>query len=172
MDIDRICSVCPEEAPMFCKMCSLHYCPDHLCLHLNVAWESNTWTRRNNSDSEGCGESNYRTEDDLDFEPPIQAAPKSILSYTETELQAQYNFYLSQARRIRVELERRCLPLEGAAQSKQKRPVSWERRECNKHKPRKAVPKSATHAVELLLNQMRLGGIRADQVIKGIEIAQ
>src|SRR5271155_3620054 len=166
MDIDRICSVCPEEAPMFCKMCSLHYCPDHLCLHLNVAWESNTWTRRNNSDS-STSRIPIKT-DVLDEGVAISLAPKSILSYTEAELQAQYNFYLSQARRIRVELERRCLPLASPAESKQKRPVSWERRECNKHKPRKAVPKSATHAVELLLNQMRLGGIRAEQVIQGI----
>src|SRR5271155_4893769 len=171
MDIDRICSVCLEEAPMFCKMCSLHYCPDHLCLHLNVAWESNTWTRRNNSDSEGSRilyNDGVDAQSYEDSEPTIQAAPKSILSYTETELQAQYNFYLSQARRIRIELERRCLPLASPAEGKQKRPVSWERRECNKHKPRKAVPKSATHAVELLLNQMRLGGIRAEQVIQGI----
>src|SRR5271163_1492177 len=181
MDIDRICSVCPEEAPMFCRMCNLHYCPDHLCLHLNVAWETNTWTRRNNSDSEaaepdsegsGVFQQVHRERSYENSAATIQAATKSILSYTETELQAQYNFYLSQARRIRVELERRCLPLASPAESKQKRPVSWERRECNKHKPRKAVPKSATHAVELLLNQMRLGGIRADQVIKGIEIAQ
>src|SRR5271155_705656 len=141
MDIDRICSVCPEEAPMFCKMCSLHYCPDHLCLHLNVAWETNTWTRRNNSDSDssrGLAESGLQTE--YEVRDVLQAAPKSILSYTETELQAQYNFYLSQARRIRVELERRCLPLAGASESKQKRKVPWNPLQHNKHKPRKAVP--------------------------------
>ena len=164
---------------MFCKMCNLHYCPDHLCLHLNVAWESNTWTKRNSDDNQGIGQGissntlrEQYDEPNIDRGIEIQIAPRSILSYTETELQAQYNFYLSQARRIRVELERRCLPLAGAPEGKQKRPVSWERRECNKHKPRKTVPKSAAHAVELLLNQMRLGGIRVDQVIKGIEIAQ
>src|SRR5271154_6244896 len=143
MEIERICSVCPEEAPMFCRMCNLHYCPDHLCLHLNVAWETNTWTRRNNSDSGGVRTpvlSGHEFDDaGRDY---IQDAPKSILSYTEAELQAQYNFYLSQARRIRVELERRCLPLAGASESKQKRPVPWEQRNQHKHKPRKTVPKS------------------------------
>src|SRR5271154_585916 len=134
MDIDRICSVCPEEAPMFCKMCSLHYCPDHLCLHLNVAWESNTWTRRNNSDSEGCGRAEQSNEPDRNYEEPtIPTAPRTILSYTEAELQAQYNFYLSQARRIRVELERRCLPLPGASDGKQKLPLPWEKRNQHKH---------------------------------------
>jgi hypothetical protein len=172
MDVERECSVCREEAPMFCRMCSLHYCPDHLCLHLNVAWETNTWTRRNDagnirneriSAGKTYGDEPRREVQDA-LSHPIPNTPKSLPAYTEAELQAQYNFYLSQARRIRVELERRCLSAEGASQSKQKLPYAWEQEQRNKPKYRKTLPKSATYAVGLLLNQMRAGTLRPDQI--------
>src|SRR5271163_2377981 len=174
MDIDRVCSVCPEEAPMFCRMCNLHYCPDHLCLHLNVAWENNTWTSRNNNDSEGSGTRSEvcHVQSDNSSRDTIPHAPKSILSYTEAELQSQYNFYLSQARRIRVELERRCLPLAGTPQSTQKRTIPRSCAQYNKPKHRPAVPKSATHAVELLLSRMRAGTLSATDIQQGIAVAQ
>jgi hypothetical protein len=177
LDVDRKCSVCLEEAPMFCRMCNLHYCPDHLCLHLNVAWEENTWTRRNSSeqhdnDSSRIRESLHGTTYDEDTGFEVQATPKPLPAYTEAQLQAQYNFYLSQARRIRIELERRCLPLSGAEEGAQKRPVSWERLHSDKRKPRKTLPKSTTYAVELLLNRLRSGALSLEDIRTGIGIAQ
>ena len=158
---------------MFCRMCNLHYCPDHLYLHLNVAWETNTWTRRNNSDSEGVRTPVLSGHEFADVGGDyIQTAPKSILSYTEPELQAQYNFYLSQARRIRVELERRCLPLSGAPESGSKRTIPRSCAQYNKPKPRPTVPKSVTHAVELLLSGLRAGVLSTEAIKQGIELAQ
>jgi len=167
---------------MFCRMCNLHYCPDHLCLHLNVAWETNTWTSRNNNDGERLRNSDdsakreyvdvQSSQWDEDSEPSIPNTPKSILTYTEPQLQAQYNFYLSQARRIRVELERRCLPLAGTPQSRPERTIPRNCTQYNKPKRRSTVPKSATYAVELLLNRIRAGTLSAEAIQQGIAVAQ
>lgn len=180
MEIDRYCSVCNSEAPMFCRMCSTHYCPDHLCLHLNVAWETNTWTRRNSSEQgykaeledECSGGGEVAESSVLDERVEIPNTAKSLLSYSEAELQAQYHFYTSQARRIRIELERRSLPSTGAEACKQRQYVPPKRAQLASQHRRKVLPKSATYHVELLLSRLRLGQISAGQIAAGIEIAQ
>lgn len=177
MEVDRECSVCQEEAPMFCRMCNLHYCPDHLCLHLNVAWETNTWTKRNSNDSERIRntddthiqeyvdvQSEQRNEEGCDL---LQNPPKSILSYTETQLQEQYNFYLSQARRIRTELERRAVSLAGAPSGEEFK-NSWQIPHIPKPKSKRGLGKSATSNFELLLDKLRAGHISYEQIVTGI----
>ncbi len=175
MEVERICSVCAEEAPMFCRLCNLHYCPDHLCLHLNVAWETNTWTKRNNNDSQGSRIPEKYAEaesSDCEFEhrerDAIPNTPKSLLSYTEAQLQAQYNFYLSQARRIRTELERRAVFIASVETSERRSNGSFAGIQHTHNKPRRNLPRSATYAYEFLLDKLRQGHISADQVTKGI----
>lgn len=183
MEVERNCSVCQEEAPMFCRLCSTSYCPDHLCLHLNVAWETNTWTKRNSNDSEGTRESdipksNSRNDASLDInsinstyletKTDLPNPPKSILTYTEAQLQEQYNFYLSQARRIRTELERRAISLSGTSASGRDFHASFERHEPIRKKSNHKLPKSATYAYELLLGKLRSGHISVEQVAIGI----
>src|ERR1700690_1791150 len=123
MQVERTCITCNEEELMFCRMCNTHQCTEHLCLHLNVAWEGNSWTKRHERDYENKrSESHYSSENYDEYEddvgeqpaessaaPEIPSAPKPLCAYSEAQLREQYTFYTSQARRIRIELERRSV---------------------------------------------------------------
>lgn len=169
MEIDRYCCVCNEDASYFCRMCATHQCAQHLCLHLNVAWETNTWTRRNSNDDTGVREVCECDGicDDGDFSRDIlPSTPKPLPAYTETELQSQYKFYLTQARRIRTELERRAVSLESPEESASRELLSQRSR---KHSPRayvreRVLQRSISKHVEVLLSNLRSGNIKVEQI--------
>ena len=173
MDIDRFCNVCKEDASYFCRMCSLHFCSEHLCLHLNVAWEANSWTHRN---TENYDEDNGVREDGNDrFEQcldesisrtDIQNNAKPLPAYTEAELQSQYKFYLSQARRIRTELERRAISLESPEEREQRESNALKIR-SNKpfiQKKSRTVSKSISSHIGVLLHSLRHGNISLEYI--------
>lgn len=182
METDRECVVCKEDASYFCRMCSLHFCSEHLCLHLNVAWETNTWTHRN---TENYDEDIQEEKQDVDNrrngilgsdsglrnilpdgDYVLQNTPKPLPAYSESELQAQYKFYLSQARRIRTELERRAISLESPEEREQRQLLS---RRTPYDKPRRirdarVLPKSLSKHIEVLLSGIGNGSISLEYI--------
>jgi len=178
MDIDRECSVCKELASYFCRMCSAHYCAEHLCLHLSVAWESNTWTNRNKGEWD---ESTDVRENERSDSPTVYSqekavrdllphTPKLVGTYTETQLQASYQFYLSQARRVRTELERRAVLIEGALPRESKSVISFSRGNGSRSR-RKTFPASASKHIQVLQDNIRTGTISLEQVTARIRAA-
>jgi len=172
MDIERECSVCKEDASYFCRMCNLHYCVEHLCLHLNVAWENNTWTRRHENencesrDVDAYGAGLQTTTNSRDT---IQDNAKSLPAYTEEELQTQINFYMSQARRIRAELARREVFAKNPSHLPQGFNFSRFKSDSN---TTKRYPKSKYNSVRLLSDQLRSGTINLAYVQNRLEYWQ
>jgi len=171
MDIDRFCNVCKEDASYFCRMCSLHFCSEHLCLHLNVAWEANSWTHRNTEDydeDQGVREDgNGRFEQCVDEPIPrtdLQNTPKPLPAYTEAELQSQYKFYLSQARRIRTELERRAISLQSPEEAEVFQHLQRNKNRVLHSKRKRSLPISASRAVSVLLDSLRHGNISLEYI--------
>jgi hypothetical protein len=165
---------------MFCRMCNLHYCVEHLCLHLNVAWEGNSWTKRHERDYENQRSSTQNTSEDIygdevEYdttanslpEPQVQRTAKPLCAYSEAQLREQYNFYTSQARRIRIELERRSLPATDLLGHKPRsQPFLPRHDNAARRKPRNTrLGSSATSAYELLLSRIGTGSISVEQVI-------
>ncbi len=176
MQVERTCITCNEEALMFCRMCNTHQCTEHLCLHLNVAWEGNSWTKRHERDYEiqtsGADNSDaeeYGDEGEATIPEPyqVQVAPKPLCAYSEAQLREQYNFYTSQARRIRIELERRSLPASSPVGCKSsQRSFLPRHNNAPQRKPRNTnLGKSATHSYELLLDRIRTGSLTPEQLI-------
>jgi hypothetical protein len=175
---ERTCITCNEEALMFCRMCSTHQCTEHLCLHLNVAWEQNSWTKRHEreyenqrSKSNNAGETIYGDEvelADVADEPEtarvLSSTPKPLCAYSEAQLRGQYNFYTSQARRIRIELERRTIPTEGVLECGRKQSKTLQRRDVSQFRRKSPLGKSATSSYELLLSKLRSGSISLEYI--------
>ncbi len=172
MEIDRECCVCKEDASYFCRLCATHQCAEHLCLHLNVAWETNTWAHRNKEnydEDSGVREDGHgRFEQCLDEPVPrtdLQNTPKPLPAYTEAELQTQYKFYITQARRIRIELERRAVSLESPEENASRQLLSqrsWKLSARAHIRPR-VFPRSLSKHVEVLLSAIREHRISIEQ---------
>lgn len=179
----RPCSVCGDEGMYFCRMCSVAYCCEHLCLHLSVAWEENSWTKRNSQEEECSDEreeiSNGNVADYGNVLPerypnqPVTSRHSSLFSnekalpsYSETQLKSALEFYRGQARRINRELERRALPLAGSFPIEQGQLLA---RKPVKHRVTKRcgvtkIPKPIQNAFEVFANLMRTGRITPDEL--------
>lgn len=114
----NICSICQDDSGFyFCRICSQHYCAEHLCLHLNTAWEDSTWSSREQESGElryGLsigGETSLETSKAKAIPSPLN--PRTLPSIPEKQLQNMLDFYATQARRIRAELERRSISISG-----------------------------------------------------------
>lgn len=126
------CSICSDDSGFyFCRLCCSHYCAEHLCLHLNTAWEDSTWSSREQESGElryglNTGlEETIRGNDILDkyqeeasskaktSSIPSPLNPRTLPSISEKQLQNMLDFYATQARRIRAELERRSISISG-----------------------------------------------------------
>jgi hypothetical protein len=122
MEIDRFCA-CGEEANCYCKLCTQWYCWEHHCHHLQVAHESNSYSIRldreidENQTIRECVIQTERSSSNGNVFNRSGSAEKSLLlstlqplgSYSEQELQELHDYYRTQARRVRNELERRAL---------------------------------------------------------------
>ena len=149
----RPCIVCNDEGLYFCRVCSSSYCFEHLCLHLSVAQESNSWTNRNNS------------EEPHEPEAPAVGNEKALTSYTEEQLKSALNFYTSQSRAVRRELERRSLPISGAFTLEDERfnsPRNSYKRKLNPGKPK--LSKRAVEAQKVLIDALRANHISLEQM--------
>lgn len=179
MNIDRNCTVCNEDAQFFCKMCSTHYCTEHLCLHLNVAWENNSWTKRNEREMDENTRFRNRTDEEQiwsgdedrsnERKPILPSNAKSVAAYTEAELQAQYNFYLSQARRIRNELERRALSFASGTETSNVQSVFKHPNRVQKRSRQQTLRPTIRKQLTILHDQIRRGGISLQLVIDVLE---
>jgi hypothetical protein len=180
MQVERTCITCNEDAALFCRLCATNQCYDHMCLHLSVAHSDNTWTKRHERDYEDQRSSTQNTSEDIygdevEYdttadslpEPQVQPTAKPLCAYSEAQLREQYNFYTSQARRIRIELDRRSLPAEGITGCKSAQRSFLQRRNTTAHrKPRNTnLGKSATYSYELLLGKIRAGDLTPEQLI-------
>ena len=170
---------------MFCRMCNTHQCTEHLCLHLNVAWEQNSWTKRHErelheyqtSESDISSEaSSWDEETDTNSPPesttapPLPSTPKPLCAYSEAQLREQYHFYTTQARRIRIELERRTLPASGAVGASTKQRTLLPRRDsATPVAGKRSLGKGATASYELLLSRLRTGSITLDYIQSKLE---
>lgn len=165
MNIDRTCHVCNEDASYYCKMCLLHFCSEHLCLHLNVAWENNSWTKRNQEAGDKYDHRDVGSiqascvENEFQKSNLLSDNAKSLPSYSEEELQQQLNFYMYQARRIKHELARRALFDPSALLLK---PNSYGPRQ--KRLRVQGRTKSISNAVDILLSELRAGNLSAADI--------
>ena len=175
---EQIChkASCFELANYHCKLCSAVFCSEHLCSHLSVAWESNTWTSRNTPQFQSQGDEydnkTVRTERDRKFEnePAISSDAISLESYSIPELQEKYNLYLSLAREFRDELEKR--EVFGSSLPTSYLPPFYAPRESRKlqnipiqsrTRP-KVLSKKLLSRIELLANSIRDGTISFAEV--------
>jgi hypothetical protein len=174
MVIDRFCSVCNEDANYFCRMCSRHYCAEHLCLHLNVAWENNSWTRRNDNENieirRGIYSLQFSSEEsdevpclekNKDTKITIPTNAKSVATYSIPELEEQLRHYIVQARRIRAELERRSISIESLADSESRRLYSQSKRKP----PRRGYARGVSRSIEILCSALRTGTLSLDAIL-------
>jgi hypothetical protein len=163
---------------MFCRMCNTHQCTEHLCLHLNVAWEGNSWTKRHERDYENQRSPTQNTSsniygDEVEYdttanslpEPQVQPTAKPLCAYSEAQLREQYEFYTSQARRIRIELERRSLPASSPMEGGRKRQYVSPRMDVPKPKSRTSLGKGAAYSRDVLLSKIRSGDLTLEQLI-------
>jgi hypothetical protein len=178
MQVERTCITCNEEALMFCRMCNTHQCTEHLCLHLNVAWEGNSWTKRHERDYEDQRSSTQNTSEDIYGdevecdttanslpEHQVQPTAKPLCAYSEAQLREQYHFYTSQAKRIRIELERRSLPAEGLLPSGRVKYNAPQARKLPGRQRSVSLGRGATCSYELLLSKIRAGDLSVEDII-------
>lgn len=175
METDRYCTVCNDLASYFCRLCSTHYCAAHLCLHLSVAWESNSWTKRNekeidNENTRSRESESVQLENSENATAAISSNAKSVATYSQTQLQAQLQFYMSQARRIRAELERRAVFIESVPKQE-----IFQRSKCYKDgiqkQPIRRVRRSSIHttrAISILCDSLRSSNISLEYIIAQI----
>jgi hypothetical protein len=175
------CSVCSDDGLYFCRICSTHFCAEHTCSHLSVAWESNSWTRRN-ADETGIlrRTSKVQTDaEDVSADNTIQT--QGLLSFDEQTLRAhstqflreQYNLYLDTARAIRNELERREVFATGkpsvlaglAFEHERGANILRRQKRSNPVQVRSGrVSKSASASIEILSRALRANCISVEQI--------
>ena len=184
MQVERTCITCGDDAALFCRLCATNQCYNHMCLHLSVAHSNNTWTKRHERDYEdqrseqSISSTGYDESEDGEHvvppestrAPPIPSTPKPLCAYSEAQLREQYHFYTTQARRIRVELERRTLHASGTMDGRATRSPILPRPEHSKRSRRNSqLGKGATASYELLLSRLRAGNITLDYIQSKLE---
>jgi len=190
MLVDRYCSICQEEANLHCRMCCKHYCFDHMCHHLQVAHEDNSYTIRLQNERDLDEDKSIQTinsNEHVSFPfghnslpaSNIQADAKSPSTYTEAELQEQLEYHRSQARRIRNELERRALFASGVVPHDHLGcKTDWDSYSKRKYNNvstrsnRSRLPKSISSAIQILSNNLRYGAISVEQIKAQIEASR
>ena len=173
-----LCSICQDDSGFyFCRLCSTRYCAEHLCLHLSVAWESNTWSSRE-QERESAGvlkygintgnpDSQETSEQDSSANPTISQTPNSrtLPSFTEEQLQNMLDFYVLQARRIRAELERRAICISGVASEYDRlRQGSGYTRTRKAVRNRSVGDRKLSKVVELFARNVRAGKMTLEQI--------
>lgn len=174
VEVERSCNVCNEEASLFCRMCKQHCCWEHLCSHLAIAHEDNTYTQRLGDAYEDSAIRDGNTEQEsptsfnstFNGENILPLTKQTIQSYSETELHRAYDYHRAQTRRIRAELERRALfdsgvvptiHLSGSYYEKELRRNSIRARS-------RSLGKGASASFDLLLNQLRKGYVSLEYI--------
>lgn len=190
METDRYCNVCNDLASYFCRMCSTHYCAAHLCLHLSVAWESNSWTKRNEREIEdenktirtlsGSIERYGQCDEECESlqkiyvnnRMDISHNAKSVATYSQAQLQAQLQFYMSQARRIRAELERRAVSLESVEEIERRQFNFRANRNITSsqklYSPKSTISRQFNKHTTVLSSSLRSGYISLEYIIAQI----
>jgi hypothetical protein len=172
MEIDRVCNVCNEEASLFCRMCKQHCCWEHLCSHLAVAHEDNSYTQRLGDDFNENERSDEKRSlgiprDNLETAQGTNLLPhdnRTIQSYSQAELQERYDYHRSQTRRIKAELERRALFDSGAIPNEHLSSAYYKEKLQRVQQRRKILPKSASSAVSLLSDRLRSGQVSVEYI--------
>ena len=172
IEVERSCNVCNEEASLFCRMCKQHCCWEHLCSHLAVAHEDNSYTQRLGDDLDYKNEKSRNLHGDEETELLSSSEVSNILpsdnrtiqSYSQAELQERYDYYRSQTRRIRAELERRALFDSGAIPNEHLSSAYYKEKLQRVQQRRKVLPKSASSAVSLLSDRLRSGQVSVEYI--------
>lgn len=194
------CSICPDDGLYFCRICATRYCCEHLCSHLAVAWESNSWTQRSAREIKEQYES--EAVDDIGVRVSTEETPsngerlgnrpahapqpfevqisESLLRTCSThELRARYNYYLDAARAYRNELERREVfasgnPSDAFLGFNERGRNSGVRAKSGLRGtvqvPSGRVPKSASRAVEILSRAIRTGCLSVEDVARAFRV--
>lgn len=159
------CLVCADEGLYFCRICSLYYCCEHLCSHLSVAWESNTWSTRENFNANNTRSGSIREQEaDQHTRTTIQNNAKSLPACSEAELQESLDYYRFQIRRIRAELERRSLLVPGLYVGGSGYTANFNTTHRRKPRNRRLDNKGYNATVQLLCNLVRKGSFTVEQV--------
>lgn len=170
MVVERECIVCKEDALYYCRMCLSHFCVEHLCMHLSVAQEENSYTNREIKDeSKASRNASYAatiSNPNSFSDDAVSDDLQSLESYSEEKLRELYYIYSNATRRIRFELESRALSTQSSEEKFIFQQVSKRNKVQKSMARRMPTPGiSARRAVYILSNNLREGNISIEYII-------